>query len=124
MDAAAMNHRFLLLSSKIINLCRELKKQRFEGDITRQILRSGTSPGANYQEACAAESRADFIHKLQLVLKELRETKYWLEVIKSNLNSPHLNERIDDIIRSNQELIRIIGKSVVTAKSKIVKQKG
>jgi len=67
---------------EIIKLAVRLNKTSVGRHIGGQLTRSGTSPGANYEEACGAESRADFIHKLQIVLKELRESSYWLRLIR------------------------------------------
>jgi four helix bundle protein len=82
--------------------------------MARQILRSATSCGANYEEACGAESRADFIHKMQVVLKELRETLYWLRLIAKSF--PSLAEHLQIELREADELVRIFSKSVITAK--------
>jgi four helix bundle protein len=80
----------------------------------QQALRSGTSAGANYCEACGAESRADFVHKMQLVVKELRETLFWIEVSrKAKLLVP---ERVDGLVKETNELVAIGVKSVLTAK--------
>jgi len=81
--------------------------------IRRQVIRSGTSVGANYEEACGAESRMDFVHKMRLVLKELRETRYWLRLI---LAAELLAEsRLADICAEADELVAITVKSVKTA---------
>jgi four helix bundle protein len=80
-------------------------------------MRSSTSAGANYEEACGAESRADFIHKMQVVLKEMRETLYWLKLIeKSGLVSV---ESLMYLLSECEELVRMTAKSVITAKSGI-----
>ena len=85
--------------------------------ICGQILRSGTAAAANYGEARGAESRADFIHKLKIVFKELNETTIWLEVIaESSLLSP---ENIVAIVAENRELCRIIAASIKTARASI-----
>ena len=65
---------------KIIQLCQKLQEQR-EYVLSKQLLRSGTSIGANIEEATAAESRADFIHKMKIAMKEARETHYWLRLL-------------------------------------------
>ena len=79
-----------------------------------QLMRSATSAGANYEEACGAESRADFVHKMQVVLKELRESLYWLRLVRrSNLASASIAE---PLLLEGDELARMVGKSVVTAK--------
>jgi four helix bundle protein len=81
-----------------------------------QILRSGTSASANYAEARSAESRADFIHKMKIVGKELNETAVWLRlIVKSSLLPPEL---IVDIVAENTELMRIIGASIRTARTR------
>lgn len=70
---------------------------------------------ANYEEACSAESRNDFIHKMQIVLKELRESQYWIRLIgKSGI---HCSVDLDALLREAGELINIIAKSVITAKN-------
>ncbi|MBN2536729.1 four helix bundle protein [candidate division WOR-3 bacterium] len=82
-----------------------------------QLMRSSASAGANYAEARAGESRADFVHKLQLVLKELRETGYWLTLavegglVTSATTAPLASEA--------EELTRMVARSVMTAKSGI-----
>jgi four helix bundle protein len=99
-----------------MNLEQELCKTYSGRHIYKQLFRAGTSSGANYEESVAAESKADFIHKTQIVLKELRESKYWLQLIeKSNLlskNNPDLNY----LLPESNELIRIFSKSLITAK--------
>jgi four helix bundle protein len=82
--------------------------------VAGQLFRSGTSAGANYEEACGAASRADFIHKLQIVLKELRESHYWLRLL-------HKSEIVPDFdlhasIEETKQLVNIISKSLITAK--------
>ena len=66
---------------RIVKLQQYLKNEKKEYVLSKQILRSGTSIGANVSESCAAESRPDFIHKLQIALKECCETRYWLELL-------------------------------------------
>ena len=79
-------------------------------------MRSGTSPGSNYEEARGAESRADFIHKLCIVLKELKESRFWLRVIqRTKILKP---QRVEPLIEECEELIAIVAKSIVTAKSR------
>ena len=79
-----LSERFLEFGAIIVKLALRLNKNAVERHIGLQLLRSATSSGANYQEACAAESRADFVHKMQIVLKELRESLYWLKLIKNH----------------------------------------
>src|SRR6059036_3387025 len=78
-------------------------------------MRSGLAAAPNYAEATAAESRADFLHKLRIVLKELNETKSWIEQIVAN--SLFYRDKISAIIAENQELRWIIAASIKTARA-------
>lgn len=86
--------------------------------IADQIIRSGTSPPVpNYGEAQSAESRSDFVHKMKICLKELRETKVWLRIIvKTNLISP--SSKLDSLLDENNQLISIFVSSIKTADQK------
>jgi len=111
-----ISDRLLEFAVRIIQLVDALPNTLVGRHIGRQVLGSGTSPGANYEEARGAESKADFVHKLGIVLKELSETRYWLKLlIKSKLIPP---KRIESVFSEADELCRIIGKSVITAKKK------
>ncbi len=79
---------------EIVKLAMKLFRTPAERHIGKQITSSGTSAGANYEEACGGESRADFVHKLQIVLKELRETVYWLRVINKAELIPREKDKI------------------------------
>lgn len=111
-----LSDRFLEFAVKIIELGKLLNKT-FEGrHIYGQLFRAGTSTGANYEEGCSAESRPDFVHKFQIVLKELREARFWLRLIKKSKLIPQDNPDLISLLKGNDELLNIIGKSVVTAK--------
>jgi four helix bundle protein len=87
--------------------------------IRGQILRCGTAAAPNHAEARDAESRADFVHKLKIVLKELRETKVWLILIlRTELVFP--KDRLDPLVQECDELISIFVQSVKTAKYKTI----
>jgi four helix bundle protein len=108
--------RFLDFTARIIKLVESLPNTIVGKHVGGQILRSGTSPGSNYEESRGAESRADFIHKLGIVLKELKETRFWLRVIHhAKILAPQL---LDPLIQECEELCAIIAKSIVTAKTK------
>lgn len=109
-----LSERFLNFAADIMKLITLLSKTYAGRHVSGQLFRSATSAGANYEEACGAESRADFVHKLQVVLKELKETRFWLRLIKKSALIKTSN--IDDLIKEVEELLRIIAKSVVTAK--------
>jgi four helix bundle protein len=106
--------RLLEFAARIIKLADSLRRTPSGRAISGQLLRSGTSAGANYEEARAGESGNDFVHKLGIRLKELREASYWLRVIaKAELQTA---SRMEEIIRESEELTRIIAQSIVTAK--------
>jgi four helix bundle protein len=112
-----ISERLLNFGVEIVKLIIELNKNMIGRNIGKQLLRSGTSAGANYEETYGAESRADFIHKLQIVLKELRESLYWLRLIQKSQILKHNN--LNNIIDETEQLCNIIGKSVITAKTNI-----
>jgi len=108
--------RFLDFAVGIIKLADRISKTAVGRHISGQVTKSATSAGANYQEACGAESKKDFIHKLQIVLKELRESAYWMKlIIRAGLVT---HEEGSPLMNEVNELTKIIAKSVVTAKSK------
>jgi four helix bundle protein len=91
-----------------------LPDSRMGRHIAGQLVRSGTSPAPNYEEACAAESRADFSHKLSIGLKELRESRCWIKlIIKTNLLPEH---RMGELLDECNQLCNIMGRSIVTTK--------
>lgn len=89
-------------SKLIIRFCLSLKEQK-HFELSSQLIRSGTSIGANIREAQRAESSADFRHKLRIALKEADETKYWLELIHSEVNN--VDQFMFDL---NEELIKLL----------------
>ena len=109
-----LSERLLNFSASSIKLTAKLKRTAPGRYIANQLMRSASSSGANYEEACGAESRADFIHKMQLVLKELRESLYWLRLLaRTGLIS---KKQLDVLVDEANELIRMVAKSVITAK--------
>lgn len=98
-----------------------LPNTRLGNYIAGQMIRSGTSPALNYGEAMAAESRNDFIHKLKVILKELRETKVCLKIIQRKpLIEP--DTKFEKVCSENSELIAIFVKSIQTAKRNLGKK--
>ncbi len=90
--------------------------------IASQVLRSGTAAAPNYAEARGAESRADFIHKLGIVRKELNETAVWLRILlRINLEKHDFRDLIVGMLQENVELARIITASIKTAKARLPK---
>lgn len=112
-----LSDRFMIMAVNVINLEKRLCKTYAGRHIYNQLFRAVTSVGANYEEARAGESRADFVHKMQIVLKELRETQFWLKLIKTAKLTLPDDENLTDLLRETNELTGITAKSVVTAKS-------
>ena len=111
-----MSVRMLEFAVRIMKLESKLCKTYSGKHIYGQLFRSGSSTGANYEESVGAESRADFIHKTQIVLKEVRESNYWLRLInKSNLVSEDDTD-LKFLLPESFELIKIFSSSLVTAK--------
>ncbi|WP_394759106.1 four helix bundle protein [Flavobacterium sp.] len=101
----------------VVNLFVLLKKEN-EFIISKQILRSATSIGANIEEAIAAQSRKDFIHKMSIASKEARETKYWLRLLdKSNLTAISMSDYLIEV----EHIINIITKIIKTSSVSITK---
>jgi len=115
-NSEELSDRFLDYAASIIILVKSLGNSYQGKHISKQLLRSATSVGANYEEAKGAESKADFSHKLQIVLKELRESRFWIRLIKRAGLIP--KDKISPILSETDELIKIIAKSVVTSKTK------
>ena len=87
--------RLLDLASEVMAITRKLPRDRWGRHVSFQVLRSITGAGSNYDEARAAESRADFIHKVGIAAKELRETHYWLALIERAFNAS-LEKQLDE----------------------------
>ncbi|HAD80956.1 MAG: hypothetical protein A2509_01940 [Candidatus Edwardsbacteria bacterium RIFOXYD12_FULL_50_11] len=109
-----ISERLLNFAAAIIKLMGTLAKTAAGFHISKQLMRATTSAGANYEECCGAESKNDFIHKMQIVLKELKESLYWLRLIRKAQLVPDV--QTDDLFKEATELVKIIAKSVVTAK--------
>jgi four helix bundle protein len=110
-----LSDRVLDFAARIGKLVDALPDTRLGRHVAGQLIRSGTSPAPNYAEACGAESRRDFVHKLSICLKELRESHCWLQLIaKSSLLS---ESQLADITGECVQLMNIFAKSIVTAKA-------
>ena len=91
---------------RIVNLCKYLMNDKKEYILSKQLMRSGTSIGANVAEAQRGQSKADFIAKMSIALKEANETQYWLTLL---FRTEYLNTRqYDSLTRDNQELISLL----------------
>jgi four helix bundle protein len=106
-------NKTIAFSLAIIEYAEQLEEQK-KYVISRQLLRSGTSIGANVHEAQNAESKSDFIHKFKIAAKEVEETKYWLVLCQSSKNYPDCKHLISML----EEIEKIITKIISTSKSK------
>ncbi|MCC5907891.1 MAG: four helix bundle protein [Balneolaceae bacterium] len=114
-----LEERLINYGVAIIDAAESMNKKRFAGlHLSKQLIRSGTSPGIHYGEAQAAESRKDFIHKMKVILKELRETRGNLRMSKK-ANLFLLADDIDKMIAETSELIAIFVKSIQTAEKRL-----
>ena len=112
-----IEERLIDFAVRIIRAAETLPKTKAGNHIAGQIIRCGTSPAPNYGEAQSEESRADFIHKMRICLKELRETRVWLLMIeRTHLIKPR--SKLEPLIDESNELISIFVKSVNTATKK------
>src|SRR5438128_170134 len=100
---------------RIVNLDKFLTMEKKEYVLSKQILRSGTSIGANVVEANQAQSKADFIHKLSISHKESFETQYWLDLLRDSEFLSH--EQADSLLTDCRELQKILTVSIKTAKA-------
>ncbi|AFY86494.1 MAG: hypothetical protein CLLPBCKN_003152 [Chroococcidiopsis cubana SAG 39.79] len=107
--------RAFQFSIRVVKLCSFLHKiSGVAREISKQLIRSGTSIGANVEESRAAQSPADFIHKLEIALKEARETRYWLKLIVATAIVPE--RRLLSLLSEINELMNIIAAIIIKSK--------
>jgi four helix bundle protein len=109
-----LEERLISFSTMIIEIVKKMPSDKAGSHLSGQLVRSGTSVSLNYGEAQGGESRRDFIHKIKIVLKELRETHACLKIIRKTQLLKNDTE-VDKAIIENNELISIFFKSVETA---------
>ena len=109
-----LEERLLEFANRIIRVTKSMEKSRASNHVADQLLRSGTSPYGNHGEAEGAESRDDFIHKLKICYKELRESRRWLKLVQRAefVPKPGL---VDPLIAEAEQLVRIFSTSIRTA---------
>ena len=116
MSGEELSERLLEFAARIGKVVDALPQTRLGRHIAGQLVRSGTSPAPNYEEACGAESRKDFIHKLRICLKELRECRCWIRlIIKTDLLP---DSKMNSLLDECSQLCNIFGQSIITARSK------
>ncbi len=110
-----LQDRLIDYAVRIIKLSEALPDSKAGKHVASQILHSGTSPAPNYGEAQSAESKADFIHKIKIGLKELRETEIWLKII-SKVPMVEPESQLAPLLQETDELIAILFTSAETAR--------
>ena len=114
-----VEHKSFLFSVRIVKLARYLQEEKKEYILSKQLIRSGTSIGANIVEAQQAQSRADFISKLSIALKEASETNYWLRLLNA---TEYLSEtEFSSIIADCKEIERILTSIIKTTRNTLKK---
>jgi four helix bundle protein len=109
-----LSDRLLDFAVEIIKIVNALPNTVAGRHVGGQLVRAGTSCGSNYEEACGAESRSDFAHKMSIVLKELKESRFWLRLIRrTRMLTP---DQTDPIIDESEQLCAIVAKSIITTK--------
>lgn len=115
MKENVLNDKSYAFALKVIKTFYHLKDDKREFIISKQLIRSGTSTGAQIEEANQAQSKADFIHKLSIANKEAVETNYWIRLL---IDSQLLDKpKGEELLRDSEELIKILFASIKTSKS-------
>jgi len=112
-----LEERLLDYGAAVINLTRKLNGDYAERHVGNQLLRSGTAPLSHHGEAQGAESNADFIHKMRLAYKELRESERWLKLIRKAKLRPD-EDQLAPLLNETDQLIRIFATSIRTAEAR------
>lgn len=110
-----LEDRLVAFACLILEVCDMMPGTRAGNNLEHQLSKSGTAPALMYGEAQAAESRTDFLHKMKIALKELRETRINLRIIKEKPLIKHT--KVDNAFDEVNQLIRIFVKSIETAKA-------
>jgi four helix bundle protein len=117
MKGVDISERLLDFGARVIKLVQALPRGLAGRHVAGQLLKSGTSAGANYEEGRRAESKADFVHKLGVAWKETGESTYWLRLVqRAQLVKP---SRVDRLLQEADELCAILSKSIDTAKKNL-----
>jgi four helix bundle protein len=109
-----LSDRLLDFAVEVIKITDALPNTVAGRHVGGQLIRAGTSCGSNYEEACGAESRSDFSYKMSIVLKELKESRFWLRLISRT--EMLTDNRTEPVLDECQQLCAIVAKSILTAK--------
>jgi four helix bundle protein len=106
--------RLIDFAARVLELLKHLEDTRAGRHVSEQLLRAATSGGSNYEEARSAQSRRDFVHKVSLAAKEMRESLYWLGLIQAAHLAPQ--DAVTPLLQEGSELVAILMSSAKTAK--------
>ena len=119
MNSEELKKRLKVFALRVIKLAESLPNSLSGKTLGGQIIRSGTSPAANYRAACLGKSKKDFLNKLKMVEEELDETLFWLDlIVEAELVKPDL---LKDLMNENHELLKIIVSAITTTKKNLAK---
>ena len=122
MKESVLSEKSFSFALRIVKLYKHLVAEHKEYVLSKQVLRSGTSVGANIEESKHAQSKMDFVHKLAIAQKEASETNYWIRLLRE---SEYLDEKLAISLTSDcEEIQRMLTASIKTAKTNIEKGKG
>ena len=117
MTKEELKERYRVFALRIIRMVNAMPNTIAGNAIARQIVRSGTSPSANYRAACIAKSDKDFLNKLKMVQEEIDETSHWLSLIIDSEMLP--KSKVQDLYEESIELTRITTRAIITTKNKL-----
>lgn len=119
MGESILRTKYFEFSLMIIQEYKNLCETRKEYVLSKQLLRSGTSIGANIEEASGAQSKKDFLHKISISYKEARETRYWIRLLKAG--GYITEDSADNLLYNIDEILRMTGSTILTTKSNLGK---
>lgn len=102
---------------RVVNLYRYLCEQKNEYVLSKQLLRSGTSIGANVNEAQEAQSKKDFVSKMSIALKEARETKYWIQLLSETDYLPSQHTKVKTLLSELNSIIKLLSSIIISSKA-------
>ena len=105
-----------MFAVRVIKLVKVFPRTMGAAEISRQLLRSATSVGANVEEAHGVESQRDFVHKMSVACKEARETRYWLRLVKATILD---GDETTALLQEIDQLVRILSRIITKARQKI-----
>ena len=120
-NKGVLREKSFQLAIRIVRLCKHLREKKKEFEISRQLFKSGTNPGAMVRESEYAQSGADFVNKLEIAQKELNETRYWIELLNA---TDYLTEAEKiSILNDVDEVMRLTTSSIKTRKTNLESNK-